>query len=136
MCVTESQRARLVERHVQSQALLIFGTQHRQRRHHGTFIDVDELERCRQLAIGQLIATGIQPLAQGFGTQVKQALGIHVQVADNQGVLVARMPGQGQHHPDIVARGRKASGDMYDRLQQSNLIHHLLFTAQLKQPVV
>ncbi|MNF83404.1 hypothetical protein D3C84_657280 [compost metagenome] len=97
---------------------------------------MDEFERHRQFAFGQFIATGIQTLAQGLGIQVEQSLGIQVQVTNNQRVLVARMPGQRQHHADITACRRKTPGNMHHRLQQPNLIHHLLFAAQLKQPVV
>ncbi|MCY1383492.1 hypothetical protein D9M69_716220 [compost metagenome] len=93
---------------------------------------MNQLQRHRQLAFGQFVEAGIQALAQTFGIQVEQALGIQVQVTDNQVVFVARVPGQRQHHPHIVARGRKTSGNIHQRLQQAYLVHDFLLAAQLK----
>ncbi|MNF91660.1 hypothetical protein D3C84_742710 [compost metagenome] len=84
----------LIQRHIQPETLLILRTKYRQRCHHRAFIDVDELERHRQLTLGQIIATGIQALAQGVGIQIEQALRVEMQIADYQRVLVTRMPGQ------------------------------------------
>ncbi|MNI70756.1 hypothetical protein D3C76_682600 [compost metagenome] len=93
---------------------------------------MDKLERYWQLPLCQVFVTGIQALTQGFGIEIEQALRVEVQVADDQCVLVARVPGQGQHHADIVARRRKASRHMHHGLQQPYLVQYLLLAAKLK----
>ncbi|MNQ98730.1 hypothetical protein D3C85_1144350 [compost metagenome] len=90
---------------------------------------MDELQRHRQLSLGQIIAARVQALTQGFSIQIEQALGIEMQVADNQCILVARVPCQRQYHADKVARRGKTPGHMHHRLQQANLVQHLLLTA-------
>ncbi|MNI35139.1 hypothetical protein D3C73_891500 [compost metagenome] len=97
---------------------------------------MDKFEWHRQLAVGQILTAGIQALAQGLGIQIEQALRVQVQVADDQRVLVTRMPGQRQHHTHITARGGEAPGNVDQRLQQADLVHHLVLAAQLEQPVV
>ncbi|SVJ66358.1 Uncharacterised protein [Klebsiella pneumoniae] len=117
-------------------SLAILGAQYRQRRHHRATVDLDLLQRHRQLALGQFVATGIQAPAQVLGRQLQQRRGIGAEVADDQGIAVARVPGQRQDHREEMALRGKASGDMHQRLQQAHLVEHLVLAAQLVEVIV
>ena len=128
--------APLAQLQVQPEALAVLAAQHVQRRQHRALVDMHQLERHRQLAVRQRVASGVQALAQGLGIQLQQWRRIGLQVADDQGVAVARVPGQRQHHRQVMAVGGEASGDMHQRLQQAYPLHDLMLAAQLVQVVV
>ncbi|MNF37685.1 hypothetical protein D3C84_186130 [compost metagenome] len=59
-----------------------------------------------------------------------------MQIANNQGIAITRVPSQRQHNPQIVACSGKPARDMYQWLQQANLVEDFLLAAQLEQPVI
>ncbi len=129
-------RACLPGRQVDAQARLVLLAQHRQRRQHRAAVDVHQLQRHRQLALAQLLAAGVQALAQGLGVQFQQRRRVQPQVADDQGVAVARVPGQRQHQRQEAARRRETPGHVHQRLEQLHLVEHRVLAAQAVEEVV
>ncbi len=85
------------------------------------------------MVLTQFIAAGVQPFAKRLGTLFPQGRAFGLQVADDQRVAIARVPGQRQDHGKVVAGCREASRDMHHRFEQLHLIEHGLLAAQVIQ---
>ena len=121
---------------VQTEPLAIAVTQHIQRCQHRATVDMHQFQGHRQLVGSQFAMPAIQALAQAFRIQFQQGPGVLMQVTDDQRIAIVRMPGQRQHHRQVVTTGGKASGHMEQRLQQTDLRLHGILATQVVQVLV